>query len=418
MKGPHMEHNHRSLGRELRLFDTKPIVGAGLPLWYPAGAVIRSELEQLALEQALDSGCSRIYTPVLAKRELFEKSGHWDKFSADMFPEMLIGEESFVLRPANCPHHTQVYAAEGRSYRDLPIRLAELGSMFRSELSGNLGGLSRVRQINLDDAHSFCCEDQVGAEVLLALRAIRRSYDILGIEIAYYRLSLRGAESDAGDGGFVGSDGQWQRAEFHLREALAEFGAPYVDAPGEAAFYGPKIDVQVIDANGKEETLSTVQVDYNQPERFNLQYADEQGKKVRPVMIHRGLLSSMERMTALLIERYDGRLPTWLAPVQVRVLPVSAVRHGQAAHAAWEELRAAGIRAEISDRGSLGSRIRDSRASRDPYQAIIGDEETMDRSVSVNAPGIGATEKLPLAEFTQRMRVEIHDRRIEPSVVG
>jgi threonyl-tRNA synthetase len=407
------DNNHRSLGRRLELFDTAVLVGAGLPLWLPAGAVIRAELEKVALEQALASGCTRVYTPVLAKRELFERSGHWEKFSEDMFPEMKVGGESFVLRPANCPHHTQVYASRGRSYRELPLRLAELGSMFRAELSGVLGGLSRVRQINLDDAHSFCREDQVADEVVLALRAIRSCYRILGIEVAHYRLSLRGAE-----GHYIGSDERWERAQAQLRSALAEVGVDFREAPGEAAFYGPKIDVQVVDANGREETLSTVQIDYNQPERFDLSYIDEEGRKQRPVMVHRGLLSSMERMTALLIERYDGRMPTWLAPIQVRILPVSAERHADAALRLADSLRRGGVRAEISDRGTLGARVREARDARDGYLAILGDGEAERSSVSVASPATGEKAELPVDEFVSRLAAEIQERRIRPAVLA
>ena len=401
------------LGRSLDIFDTVPSVGAGLPLWLPDGAVIRAQLEALSMEQALASGCRRVYTPVLAKRELFERSGHWDKFSEDMFPEMNVGGESFVLRPANCPHHTQVFAAAGRSYRDLPFRLAELGSMFRSELSGVLGGLSRVRQINLDDAHSFCTPDQAVDEIRLALAAIANCYRILDIDIHHYRLSTRGSEN----GRYLGAHEQWNRAEDQLRDALNSLGLSYREAPGEAAFYGPKIDVQVIDARGREETLSTVQIDYNQPERFQLSYVGEDGRRHRPVMIHRGLLSSMERMTALLIERHDGRLPTWLAPVQVRILPVGR-QHRDAARNLMNSMRAAGIRADVSARGTLGNRVRQSRHARDAYLAIIGDDEVADGTVSATAPGVEQKGTLPSEEFIIRLSEEIRDRRRQPAVLS
>ena len=401
--------DHADLGRRLEIFDTVPSVGAGLPLWLPDGAVIRAELETLAMEKALASGCRRVYTPVLAKRELFERSGHWEKFSEDMFPEMNVGGESFVLRPANCPHHTQVFAAVGRSYRDLPFRLAELGSMFRSELSGVLGGLSRVRQINLDDAHSFCTSDQAVDEIRLALLAIADCYRILDIDIQCYRLSTRGADG----GRYLGSDEQWQRAEGQLRTALNDLGLEYREAPGEAAFYGPKIDVQVADARGRAETLSTVQIDYNQPERFRLSYVGRDGGRHRPVMIHRGLLSSMERLTALLIERHDGRMPTWLAPVQVRVLPVGE-RHLEAAGGLASRMRAAGLRAQVSGRGTLGNRVRESRHARDAYLAIIGDDEVAERTVSVIAPGVEEKGRLPSAEFIARLSEEIRDRSKQP----
>jgi threonyl-tRNA synthetase len=340
---------------------------------------------------------------VLGKRELFETSGHWDKFSADMFPEMRIGGESFVLRPANCPHHTQVFAAAGRSYRDLPFRVSELGSMFRSELSGVLGGLSRVRQINLDDAHVFCAPEQVGDEVVLALRAIAFCYDVLGIEIDHYRLSLRGAA-----GKYLGADARWEDAQDRLRDALRAMDIAFVEAEGEAAFYGPKIDIQVADARGRIETLSTVQLDFNQPERFGLEYTGADGAKHGPVMIHRGLLSSMERMVALLIERYAGRMPPWLAPIQVSVLPVEDARHGDAAAALRDELLANGIRARVLADGTLGARIRQARHHRDAYLAVLGDAELAQETVQVNR------EQVKMAEFVDRVGADIRSRAKSP----
>ncbi|ACQ79476.1 tRNA synthetase class II (G H P and S) [Beutenbergia cavernae DSM 12333] len=404
-----MTIDHRRLGRDLGLFATSAEVGAGLPLWLPDGAVIRGELEAFSLEQALASGCRRVYTPVLAKRSLFERSGHWAKFSGEMFPEMPLGGESLVLRPVNCPHHTQVFAAEGRSYRDLPFRLAEVGSMFRSELSGVVGGLSRVRQINLDDAHSFCAPDQVADEVALALRAIRHCYDVLGIDVAYYRLSVRGDS-----GSYLGDDASWHRSERYLREALDELGLPYERVEGEAAIYGPKIDVQVADARGREETLSTVQVDEQMPGRFGLTYTGDDGARHRPVLVHRGLLSSMERMTALLVELHDGRMPTWLAPVQVRVLPV-ADRHADAAGALRDELARAGVRAEVSHDGSLGRRIRDARERRDTYLAVLGDGELASGTVDVTAPATQVRAAPAVAAFVRELAAEIRERRRVPA---
>jgi len=362
--------DHRRLGRELKLFATDPLVGAGLPLWLPDGAVIRAELERLAAEEAIRGGCQPVYTPVLAKRALFERSGHWAKFADDMFPPMRVGDEEFVLRPANCPHHALVYASEQRSYRDLPVRLAELGAMFRSELSGVLGGLSRVRQINLDDTHVFCAPDQVPGEITRAVASVQRCYRLLGIDVARYRLSRRGD----GDG-YLGADDLWADAERHLAAALRDLGLEYEDGPGEAAFYGPKIDIQVVDPAGREETLSTVQLDFNQPERFDLGYTGSDGARHRPVMIHRGVLSGMERLVAHLIERCDGAFPPWLAPVQVVVLPVAEPNAGQARDVAGR-IRAAGLRAECDPAdATLGARIRRARDRRIPYIAVVGDRE-------------------------------------------
>ncbi|MES9513229.1 threonine--tRNA ligase [Rhodococcus erythropolis] len=404
-----MSVDHRELGRELELFATTPIVGAGLPLWLPDGAIIRSELEKFAAEQAARSGCRSVYTPVMAKKELYERSGHWSKFSDDMFPEMKIGGESFLLRPANCPHHAQVFAARGRSYRELPFRVRELGSMFRSELSGVLSGLSRVRQINLDDAHVFCSRQQVQAEVIVALDAIERCYSTLGIAERGYRLSIRG-----GEGQYLGTDEQWADAEDHLRGALNARSIEYVEAKGEAAFYGPKIDVQVRDAHGREETLSTVQLDFNQPERFDLEYTAEDGSKARPVMIHRGLLGSMERMTALLIERFEGRMPPWLAPNQVSILPVGD-RHRDAAERLRADLEAHDVRVAIAADGSLGRRIREARTHRDPYIAVIGDNEVHGGTVDVLVPARGGRAEVDAGVFVAQVVSGIAERALLPA---
>lgn len=365
-----MHADHRKLGRELGLFRSDPLVGPGLPLWLPDGAAVRSELEKLAAEEAVKGGCQRVYTPVLAKRELYEQSGHWAKFSDDMFPPMTLGGEELVLRPANCPHHALIYAAEQRSFRDLPIRLTELASMFRSELSGVLGGLSRVRQINLDDTHVFCLPEQITDEIELGLAAAQRYHQVLGVEVTRYQLSRRGQ-----GGAYLGDDELWKDAEYRLGAALDRLGLPYDDVPGEAAFYGPKIDVQVTDAAGREDTLSTVQLDFNQPERFDLGYIGSDGKRHRPVMIHRGLLSSMERLMAYLIERYQGAFPPWLAPVQVLVLPVTD-EQAKLARSVTDQIRAACLRADcLAADATLGARIRRARERRVPYLAIIGERE-------------------------------------------
>jgi threonyl-tRNA synthetase len=398
--------DHRRLGRELRLFDTDPLVGAGLPLWLPDGAVIRAEIERLAAEEAIRGGCQRIYTPVLAKRELYERSGHWAKFADDMFPPMRVGEEEFLLRPANCPHHALVYASEQRSFRDLPVRLAELGAMFRSELSGVLGGLSRVRQINLDDAHVFCAPEQVQDEIALALESVLRCYRLLGIDITRFRLSRRG-----GGDGFLGGDGRWAEAERQLGAALADLGLGYEEAEGEAAFYGPKIDVQVTDPAGREETLSTVQLDFNQPERFGLRYVGSDGGRHQPVMIHRGVLSAMERLVAHLIELYDGAFPPWLSPVQVLVLPVADQNAEPARHVAGQ-LCAAGLRADCDPAdATLGARIRRARGRRIPYVAVIGDREADgDGRVALRLRDGRQLDGVPVARLISEVSRQVTDR--------
>jgi threonyl-tRNA synthetase len=403
--------DHRRLGRELRLFTTDPMVGAGLPLWLPDGAVIRAELERLAAEEAVRGGCQRVFTPVLAKRELFERSGHWDKFSEDMFPPMKVGEEEFVLRPANCPHHALVYASEQRSFRDLPVRLAELGSMFRSELSGVLGGLSRVRQINLDDTHVFCAPEQVRGEIQRGVESVRRCYELLGISVARYRLSRRGS----GDG-YLGAGDLWADAERQLAATLTELGIDYEDAPGEAAFYGPKIDIQVNDPAGREETLSTVQLDFNQPERFGLGFIGSDGAKHRPVMIHRGVLSAMERIVAFLIEQYEGAFPPWLAPVQVLVLPVGD-DHAERALSVADQLRVSGLRAGC-DRAdaTLGARIR--RAVKVPYVAVIGDREVASGLVALRLRDGGQIAGVGLPQLISEISQQVSARSVKLGFSG
>ncbi|MGC0362249.1 threonyl-tRNA synthetase [Rhodococcus sp. 27YEA15] len=403
-----MNIDHREIGRELDLFTTTPVVGAGLPLWLPDGAVIRSELEKFAAEVAAESGCRGVYTPVLAKKELFEKSGHWSKFSENMYPEMWVGGESFLLRPANCPHHAQIFSARGRSYRELPFRVRELGSMFRSELSGVLNGLNRVRQIALDDAHVFCTAEQVQSEVVIALDAIERCYSILGITEYEYRLSVRGP-----GGRYLGTDDEWSDAENRLRPALAARSIPFVEVPGEAAFYGPKIDVQVRDAHRREETISTVQLDFNQPRQFGLEFTAEDGTKACPVMIHRGLLGSMERMTALLVERFEGRMPPWLAPNQVSILPVGD-RNLVGAEDLRKDLNARSVRVSVDRDGPLGRRIHAARAHRDPYIVVIGDKEAADGVVDVLVPSLNRRFVVDVNAFVAKVSAEVAGRVLHP----
>ncbi|MGV9888781.1 threonine--tRNA ligase [Streptomyces sp. NPDC003395] len=371
------EHDHRRLGRELDLFGTDPLMGAGLPYWLPDGAVVRHTLEEYVREVERAAGYRHVYSPVLGKRELYEISGHWDLYSDDMFPPMRLGVEEMVLRPSLCPHHALIFRSRGRSYRELPYRVAELGGMYRSEPSGVLGGLTRVRAIQLNDAHIFCTLDQAVAEARGALELIARAHADLGIRAARYRLSL------PGEGGkYVADPGLWRRATAMLRRVLAEAGIAYEEAPGEAAFYGPKIDVQVADGAGRESTLSTVQIDLHQPERFALSYVGADGARHRPVMVHRSVIGSVERVVAHLLEQHGGAFPVWLAPVQLVVLPVAAAQEERA----WEvlaEARAAGVRAEVAgvEEGTLGARIRAARLV--PYQAVIGPREAAGGHLSV-----------------------------------
>lgn len=369
--------DHRRLGRELELFGTDPLLGSGLPYWLPDGATLRHTLEEYVRGLELRAGYRHVYSPVLGKRELYECSGHWAHYSEDMFPPMELGRERFVLRPSLCPHHALIYRSRTRSHRELPLRLAELGGMFRSEPSGVLGGLTRVRAIGLNDAHVFCAPEQIAGEVDAALGLIREAYAALGLRAARYRLSL------PGEGGkYVAEPGLWERSAAVLTEALERSGLPYEAAAGEAAFYGPKIDVQIADPAGRESTLSTVQVDFHQPARFGLRYVAPDGSRRRPVMIHRSVLGSLERVVAHLVEAHGGAFPAWLAPVQVRVLPVSAAQEALAGEFV-RRARAAGLRAEPvpADRGSLGARVRAARLA--PYVAVLGEEEARGGGVSL-----------------------------------
>ncbi len=382
--------DHRRLGRELGLFTSDPLAGAGLPLWLPAGAAARHAVEEYVRDLERRAGYQHVLTPPLGKRELFELSGHLGYFADDMFPPLrLSADDEFVLRPALCPHHALVYRARGRSWRDLPLRIAELGGMYRAERSGVLGGLSRVRAISLNDAHNFCSLEQVGEEVAEILRLIREAHAALGVRPAGFRLSLRGPGEK-----YVGEDAQWARAEELLRAALD--GVAYAEGPGEAAFYGPKIDIQVVDPAGRESTLSTVQLDFDKPERFDLSYVDRGGARRRPVMVHRSLVGSMERLFAYLIEVHEGAFPAWYAPVQLVVLPVDAGQDG-AADGFAADAREAGLRVEVDRAGSLGARIRDAARARVPYAAVVGPREVADGRVSLRLRGGRALDPMPAA---------------------
>ncbi|MFE0806811.1 threonine--tRNA ligase [Streptomyces sp. NPDC058848] len=363
----HHDHDHRRLGRELGLFGTDPLIGAGLPYWLPDGATVRHTLEEYVREAELRAGYRHVYSPVLGKRELYEISGHWEHYRDDMFPPMELGGQEVVLRPSLCPHHALVYRSRARSHRELPLRIAELGAMYRSEPSGVLGGLTRVRAIHLNDAHVFCAPDQAAAEARAALGLIRRAHADLGIEAARYRLSLPGA-----GGKYVAGPALWRRATALLREALE--GLPYEAVEGEAAFYGPKIDVQIADAAGRESTLSTVQIDFHQPERFGLRYTGPDGTGHRPVMVHRSVIGSVERVVAHLTEVHGGAFPAWLAPVQLVVLPVGEEQREQA-DGLVRRAAGRGLRAEVAgpEHGTLGARVRAARKV--PYRAVIGARE-------------------------------------------
>ncbi|MEV6055259.1 threonine--tRNA ligase [Streptomyces sp. NPDC052107] len=396
--------DHRRLGRELGLFDTDPLIGAGLPYWLPDGAVVRHTLEEYIREAERRAGYRHVYSPALGKRELYEISGHWDHYSDDMYPPMRLGAEEVVLRPSLCPHHALIYRSRSHSYRELPLRIAELGGMHRAELSGVLGGLTRVRAIQLNDAHIFCTLDQAVEEARAALELIARAYADLGIEAVRHRLSL------PGEGGkYVADPELWRRATVLLREVLDASGLEYEEAEGEAAFYGPKIDVQIADPAGRESTLSTVQIDFHQPARFDLRYTGADGAKHRPVMVHRSIIGSVERAVAHLIEAHAGAFPAWLAPVQLVVLPVAEEQAEQAA-AVVREAVALGLRAELADpdQGSLGARIRAARLV--PYQAVIGAREAAAGLAALRLRDGRRPGELPLPELLSRIAGRVAER--------
>jgi threonyl-tRNA synthetase len=406
--------DHRRLGPALGIYANHELCGRGLPLWLPAGAAIRHELERYVVDLETRHGYQHVYTPELGKRELYERSGHWDHYRDDMYPSMDVGSEQVVLRPMNCPHHILVYGSEPRTMRDMPVRLAELGTMFRYERSGVVGGLARVRQATLNDGHVFCAIEQVGAEISDNLAMVAQAYGALGIPAPIYRLSLKGPGPK-----YVGDPEVWERSEAMLRAALDGHGLDYVVAEDEAAFYGPKIDFQVRDPQEREKTLSTIQVDFHLPARFDLEF--QRGPvKERPVMVHRSVISSMERMVAHLLEVHEGAMPPWLAPVQVSVVPV-APDAVEAAVGLREELRRAGLRVNLDDRDeTLASRVRHAQATNVPYLAVIGVREAAAGSVSVRLRGGARLDPMPVRSFVDLVEGVVRSRSagLVPAAVG
>jgi threonyl-tRNA synthetase len=399
------KRDHRKIGHELGLFMISDAIGPGLPVWLPKGAMIRSILERYIVDIERSLGYQHVNTPQLARVDLYKRSGHWDHFKDNMYPPMQFEtKEELVLRPMNCPHHILIYKHELRSYRDLPIRLAELGTMYRYERSGALSGLSRVRAMTLNDAHIFCLPEQIQSEAVGVLRLIERVYRNFGFKDYWYRLSLRNPQDKKN---FVDNDEMWDKAEQYLRDALKEVGVAYKEAGGEAAYYGPKIDVQLNDVLGHGETLSTVQLDFYLPERFELEYVDRDGQFKRPVMIHRGVISTMERMMAFLIEHYAGNFPLWLAPVQVRILTVTD-EHKEYATTVLDELRRGGWRAELDGRNEkLGYKIREAQLAKIPYAAVIGDKEVSARTVAPRRRGGENLAPMTVGDFIGKLKQEI-----------
>ncbi|HDR8196224.1 threonine--tRNA ligase [Bacillus thuringiensis] len=398
------ERDHRKLGKELKLFTNSQKVGQGLPLWLPKGATIRRIIERYIVDKEASLGYDHVYTPVLGSRELYETSGHWNHYRDGMFPSMEMDNEELVLRPMNCPHHMMVYKNDIHSYRELPIRIAELGTMHRYEMSGALSGLQRVRGMTLNDAHIFVRPDQIKEELKRVVNLTLEVYKDFGLENYSFRLSYR---DPADTKKYYADDEMWEKAQGMLKEAMDEMGLDYYEAEGEAAFYGPKLDVQVRTALGKDETLSTVQLDFLLPERFELTYVGEDGKQHRPVVIHRGVVSTMERFVAFLIEEYKGAFPTWLAPVQVQVIPVSPQVHLDYVKKVQDELRRAGIRVELDTREEkIGYKIREAQMQKIPYMLVVGDNEVTENGVNVRKYGEQKSETIALDAFVDMIKVE------------
>ena len=400
------ERDHRKLGKELDLFMISQEVGQGLPFWLPDGATIRRIIERYITDKEVASGYQHVYTPPIASVDLYKTSGHWDHYREDMFPTMDMGDgESFVLRPMNCPHHIEVYKNHVHSYRELPIRIAELGMMHRYEKSGALSGLQRVREMTLNDGHTFVALDQVEDEFKRTLQLIIDVYEDFNLTDYSFRLSYRDPNDTHK---YFDDDEMWEKSQTMLKAAMDDMGLDYYEAEGEAAFYGPKLDIQVKTALGNDETLSTIQLDFLLPERFELTYIGADGEEHRPVMIHRGIVSTMERFTAYLIETYKGAFPTWLAPHQVTVIPISNEAHIDYAWEVAKELRDHGIRADVDDRNEkMQYKIRQSQTKKVPYQLIVGDKEVESGTVNVRRYGSKQTHTESIAEFRKNILADI-----------
>ncbi|MGT2866842.1 threonine--tRNA ligase [Streptococcus fryi] len=407
------ERDHRKLGKELDLFMISQEVGQGLPFWLPNGATIRRTLERYITDKELASGYQHVYTPPLASVDLYKTSGHWEHYQDDMFPTMDMGDgEEFVLRPMNCPHHIQVYKNDVRSYRELPVRIAELGMMHRYEKSGALSGLQRVREMTLNDGHIFVTPEQIQEEFKRALQLIIDVYADFNLTDYRFRLSYRDPEDKEK---YFDNDEMWENAQRMLKAAMDDMELDYFEAEGEAAFYGPKLDIQVKTALGNEETLSTIQLDFLLPERFGLTYIGADGEEHRPVMIHRGVISTMERFTAILIETYKGAFPTWLAPTQVTLIPVSNELHTDYAWEVAKELQNRGVRAVVDERNEkMQYKIRQSQTSKIPYQLIVGDKEMETKSVNVRRYGSKDTHTETVADFVATILADI-ERKSRPT---
>lgn len=399
--------DHKILGKQLDLFTFSDTVGKGLPLWTPKGASIRRELERWVVDEELQDGYQHVYTPDIAKLDLYKKSGHYPYYKDSMYAPIQIEDEEYMLRPMTCPHHFELYLSRPHSYKEMPIRYAELAKLYRYEQSGELMGLQRVRSFCLADAHIICRKDQALIEIERVLNLIEKLAQALGLnpgEDYWFRLSLGDRKDEKK---FAKDDSAWDYAEDILRQALQKRGAKFTESPGDAAFYGPKIDVQMKNANGKEDTAFTVQYDFVMPDRFNLVYTNEQGQDEQPIVIHRSSVGAIERVIAFLIEKHAGAFPLWLAPIQAVVLPISD-KQLEYASKIKNDLFQKGVRVELNDKNEpLNARIRDAEMQKVPYIVVVGDREAEANSVSIRHRGEAGNVTKPLSEFISALSADI-----------
>ena len=403
------ERDHRKLGKDLNIFMFNELIGKGLPVYLPNGFTIRKALSDYIVDKELAQGYQHVITPSLGNVNLYKTSGHWDHYKEYMFPAMELDDEAYVLRPMNCPHHMLIYKNFQHSYRDLPLRIAEIANDFRFETSGTLCGLERVRAFTQNDSHIFCRPDQIKEEVEGVIKLILDVYKDFGLKNYKFRLSLRDKNNAEK---YFGNDGLWEKSESALREILSNSGAEYYEAEGEAAFYGPKIDVQVKSAIGHDITLSTVQLDYQLPEKFELEYIDEHNERVRPVVIHRAILGSLDRSLAFILEETKGILPVWLSPVQVKILTVSE-KNDDYAKSVYTNLKLSKIRAELDlSNESVGKKIRSAVLNKIPYILVLGDKEMAENTIAVRERGSKDTTTMELSEFKQKVLKQIENKNL------
>lgn len=404
------ERDHRKLGKELGIFMFADIVGKGLPMWLPNGFTVRRLLSDYIMNKELELGYEHVMTPSLGNVKLYKKSGHWAHYKDDMFPAMELDDEAYVLRPMNCPHHMVMYKSTLHSYRDLPVRIAEIANDFRFEASGALTGIERARAFTQNDSHIFCRPDQIAQEFKNVAHLILDVYKDFGFKDYSFRLSLRDKNNKEK---YFGNDELWEKSENELREVLKEMNVEFYEAEGEAAFYGPKLDVQVKSALGHDVTLSTIQLDYQLPERFELTYVDENGDKVRPVVIHRAILGSLDRFIAFLLEETKGNLPLWLAPTQVQVIPVKLEYHDEYAKKVVAKLRKTHFRVNNDNRDEkLGYRIREAQLKKIPYQLVLGDNERDNGTVTYRKHGEKKQTTVTFEEFVELLNTEVENKTL------